>query len=26
LGNSHIDQFVEVVSPDQIQAFLQLGV
>jgi hypothetical protein len=26
LGNGHVDQFVEVVSPDQIQALLQLGV
>jgi hypothetical protein len=26
LGNGHVDQFVEVVSPDQIQALFQLGV
>jgi hypothetical protein len=26
LGNGHVDQFVEVVSPDQIQAIFQLGV
>jgi hypothetical protein len=26
LGNGHVDQFIEVFSPNQIQAFLQLGV